>query len=80
MVLSGLSTEGEDHKIIEMKKIQLARKCRSLHKRCDKKLSGVSRSWLSDRLIGEGLEMLAGFLLPLVASAPRAKGISLDTQ
>lgn len=41
MVLSGLSTEGEDHKIIEMEKIQLARKGRSLHKRCDKKLSGV---------------------------------------
>lgn len=56
-----LSTEGgkgKDLKIIKMA-IRLASKCRSLDQRGDKKLSGVSRRWLSDRLIGEGLEMLA---------------------
>lgn len=60
-----LSTEGgkgKDLEIIEMA-IRLASKCRSLDQRDDKKLSGVSRRWLSDRLIGEGLEMLADPIL-----------------
>lgn len=60
-----LSTEGgkgEDLEIIEME-IRLASKCRSLDQRGDKKLSGISRRWLSGRLIGEGLEMLADPIL-----------------
>lgn len=79
---------GEDHKIIEMKKIKLSSKCRSLLTR------GVTRNYLGYQEagyetgcwgkagnVGRSYHMLISRILPAFGSfTPRTKDISLDTQ